>query len=906
MSLAPGTRLEHYEILGPLGVGGMGEVYRAQDTRLRREVAIKILPAQFAADPGRLARFEREAQVLAALNHPNIAAIYGLGQATEMPASGVRFLVLELVEGPTLAERIHSGPIPVAEALRFAAQIAEALSAAHDKGIVHRDLKPANVKIKPDGTVKVLDFGLAAVVQPQMSESTDPTNSPTLTMGATQAGVIMGTAGYMCPEQARGSSVDKRADIWGFGVVLYEMVTGRRLFQGDTVSDTLASVLKEQPDLDRVPLKVRRLIKKCLEKDPKRRLRDIGDAWELLDVEPSVEQAISVAQASSLRQRLSWALLALALLALAAVSLIHFRETPPARELTRFEIPAPPGATLSTSAPAVSPDGRKLAFLATGADQKRMIWVRSLDSEEARPLLGTEGARVDVLIWSPDSRTLAFASGGKLKKIEATGGPAQILCDDQNSGPGGAWTSDNRIIFGTTGPLQIVSAAGGAPTPLTVLDRSRNEVAHAGAVMLPDGHHFLYLRLSIPFENGGVYIGSLDSKPEQQSSKRLLPDITNAVYVPPPGTRDTPGDSPGLLLFVRGVTLSSASSGGTLMAQPFDPKRMEFMGDAVPIAQQVGIDGFSASPTGVLAFSTTAAQGNSQLTWYDRKGNVLSAAGEPGEYSGLSLSPDGSRVAYERGNDLWLFEFARGLNTKFTFGNLSVGPAWSADGSRIAFVSIRGSGFGIYQKASNSSGQEQPLYQSSDRKYAVNWIHDGKFLMYYGSSSDEKKDDLWILPADGSAADRKPLSFLRTDFEERDGRFSPDSRWVAYQSNQSGKLEIYVLPFDESNPGSSAGAGLNQVSKEGGAVPHWRGDGKELFYDTLDGYLMSVGVTVKAGAFQPGTPQRLFKLPATGASWDVSADGKKFLIAAPASSGSAAPASQPFHVVMNWTEMLKR
>jgi eukaryotic-like serine/threonine-protein kinase len=884
MPLQPGDKLGPYEILSAIGSGGMGEVYRAHDPRMGRDVAIKVSSERFSD------RFSREVHAVAALNHPNICHIYDVSASKDAPD----FLVMELVEGES-----PKGPLPLETALKYAAQIADALAAAHDKGIVHRDLKPANIKIKPDGTVKVLDFGLAKQTQPERDGASTPENSPTLTMGPTQAGMILGTAPYMSPEQARGKPVDKRADIWAFGVVLYEMLAGERLFEGETVTDTLAAVVMKTPDWQHAPVPVRRLLKACLEKEAKNRLQSIADWRLLLDDQPA---AASVAA----KQGARWVWPAVAgafALALAAVSFLHFRETPPARELTRFEIPAPPGVTLTNGAdPAVSPDGRKLAFIATGADRKRMIWVRSLDSEEARPLLGAEEA-AGALIWSPDSRTLAFASGGKLKKIEAAGGPAQTLCDDQNAGPGGAWTSDNRIIFGTiTGPLQIVSAAGGAPTPLTVLDHSRNEVAHFRAELLPDGRHFLYLRLSIPNEKGGVYIGSLDSKPEQQSSKRLLPDTTTAVYVPSPGLPNglpnTPGDSPGLLLFVRG---------GTLMAQPFDPKRMKFMGDVVPIAQQVDLAGFSASPTGVLAFSTTVAQGNSQLTWVDRKGNVLSTAGEIGEYNDMALSPDASRVAYERGSDLWLFEFARGLNTKFTFGNLSVGPAWSADGSRIAFVSIRGSGFGIYQKASNSSGQEQPLYQSSDRKYAVNWIHDGKFLLYDGLISDEKKEDLWILPADGSAADRKPLSFLRTDFAERYGRFSPDSRWVAYESNQSGKLEIYVLPFDESNPGSSAGAGLNQVSKDGGVLPHWSGDGQQLFYEAPDGYLMSVDVTIKGGAFQPGTPQRLFKLPATGASWDVSADGKKFLIAAPAnSSGSAAPSSQPFHVVMNWTELLKR
>jgi Tol biopolymer transport system component len=569
----------------------------------------------------------------------------------------------------------------------------------------------------------------------------------------------------------------------------------------------------------------------------------------------------------------------------------------------RFDISAPANATLlGNSSPIVSPDGRKIAFAATGADRKTMLWVRSLDSEDARPLAGTEDARV-YLFWSPDSRFLAFGSEGKLKRIEATGGPAQTLCDAPNV-LGGFWTSDNRIVFGTLGPLEVVSASGGIPTPLTALDHSRDEQYHVLPAMLPDGLHFVYWRVSIPQENGGIYVGSLDAKPDQQSTKRLLPDISGAVYVPSP----LMGDAPGFLLFVRGAKVSSAAASGTLMAQPFDPKRLELSGEAVPVAEQVPVrGGFSASATGVLAFGISGIEGSTQLTWYDRKGNVLSTAGEIGEYQSLALAPDASRVAYQRGADLWLFEFARGVNTKFTFGYPSQTPAWSADGSRIAFMSLRGNGYGIYQKASNLAGQEELLYQSPNPKgYPPDWSHDGKFLMYNELSSDGKQGDLWILPMGGSATDRKPLSFLRTEFEEGGGRFSPDDRWVAYVSNQSGKAEIYVLPFDASNPGSSAPGGLRQVSKDGGLDVRWSANGKELFYLAPDGYLMSVDVNAAGGAFQIGAPQRLFKSLAGYGSWDVSADGKRFLIAAPAASSAAPQASSPYHVVVNWTQLLKR
>jgi Tol biopolymer transport system component len=880
MSLAAGSKLGSYEILAPIGAGGMGEVYRAKDTKLEREVAIKVLPTALAQDPERLARFEREAKVLASLNHPNIAQIYGIED---------RALVMELVPGESL-----QGPLPLETALNYARQIADALEAAHDKGIIHRDLKPANIMITPAGVVKVLDFGLAAVAQ--SSDSSNPANSPTLTISPTRAGMILGTAAYMSPEQARGKTVDKRADIWAFGVVLYEMLTGKRLFEGETVSDTLAAVLTKEPDWDQVPANVRRLLRKCLEKDPKKRLRDIGDAWELLD-----DAHAPTAPGRSRLGVAGWVAAAVFALIAAALGFVHFREKPPVKEMVRFDISAPANATfVGNDSASVSPDGRKIAFVATSADRKPAIWVRSLDSEEARALAGTEDV-TDTPFWSPDSRFLAFPGGGKLKRIEAAGGPAQTLCDAANFA-GGFWTSDNRILFGGLGPLQVVSAAGGMPAPLTMLDHFRNEIVHAAPAMLPDGQHFFYLRLSIPLENGGVYVGSLDTKPEQQSTRRLLPDSTGAVYLPSPMA----AGAPGFLLFARGFTLSSSALGGTLMAQPFDPKRLELSGEAVPIAEHV--TSFSASPSGVLAIGTGETQGNTQLTWYDRKGNVLSTVGEIGEYRDLALSPDEKRVAYQRGNDLWLFEFTRGVNTKFTFGNVSFGPVWSADGSRIVFLSIRGNGFGFYQKASNLAGQEELLYRSPETKsFGTGWSHDSKFLMYTALSSDGKQGDLWILPMDGSATDRKPLSFLRTEFEENDGRFSPDDRWVAYVSNQSGKNEIYVLPFDASNPGSPAAGGLHQVSKDGGGDVHWRRDGKELFYLAPDGYLMSVDVNTAGGAFQTGAPQRLFKSPATGlGSWDVSADGKRFLIAAQPAAGAASPASRPYHVVINWTELLKR
>ena len=873
MPLAPGTRLEHYEISGPLGAGGMGEVYRALDTKLKREVALKILPPVFAQDPSRLARFEREAQVLAALNHPNIAAIYGLENA-----DGVRFLVLELVEGPTLAQRLETGAIPLDDALAIARQITDAVEAAHDKGIVHRDLKPANVKVTPDGKVKVLDFGLAAMTQPAASATHDPSTSPTLTMGATQAGVILGTAAYMSPEQARGQAVDKRGDIWSFGVLFYEMVTGKKLFTGDTISDTLASVLKEKPDLEIVPVQVRRLVESCLEKDPRKRLRDIGDVWRLMDVEQG-HALLSSSRGMAPRHSHSWiwpVAVAAPVLALAGLAFVHYREKPPAAEMYRFEIGPPEGATLAEDN-AISPDGRKLAFLATGKEGKQMIWVRSLNAEDARPLPGTEDIAPSTPIWSPDSRSLAFVTRGALKKIEVAGGPAQVLCPLSSPTLDGFWTPDNRILFGGREAIQQVSASGGAPTPVTVLDQARGETLQLSAVVLPDGHHLLYTVFALPVENSGVYMASLDAKPEQQKARRLLSDATAVSYVPSPTT----GDSPGFLIFIRGVTVSSST--GTLMAQPFDPQRLEFKGEAVPIAEQVNAQAFSASLTGVLAYRNGGAQSASQLTWFDRKGAELGKVGEVGEYFAPAFAPDASRVAYGRGLDLWLLDIAGGRNTKFTFGNPSQTPAWSADGSRVLYISPRGGGFGLYQKASNLAGEEELIYQSVEPKGSPRWSHDGKFIIYDMLSTD-KGGDIMVLPTAGSPADRKPMPFVHSDANEIEARFSPNDHWVAYRSNQSGKDEIYVRPFDAANPGSTAAGGVQLISKDGG--------------------MMAVSMTVVGGVIKGGTPQRLFKSPVTSAgTWDVTADGKRFLIAAPA---AGAVSSRPYHVVVNWTELLKR
>ena len=599
MALTAGTRVGPYEILAPIGAGGMGEVYRARDTKLDRDVAIKVLPAAFAQDPERLARFEREAKVLASLNHPNIATIYGVEEWV-----GGRALVMELVPGESL-----KGPLPLQTALDYAKQIADALEAAHEKGIVHRDLKPANIMITPDGVVKVLDFGLAAVAVRQSSDLSNPVNSPTLTISPTRAGMILGTAAYMSPEQARGKAVDKRADIWAFGVVLYGMLTGQRLFDGETVSDTLAQVLTKEPDWQRVPAKVRRLLEACLQKDPKRRLQAIGD-WRLLlaDLQPQVNAP---------SQRLTWVLATAAValaIALAAVSFLHFRGRPSAPVLVRFQVADP---ALNPGDMAPSPDGRALAYTGVGPDAARRLWIRSFDSLDSRVLPGTEGASSP--FWSPDGRFIGFAEGPRLKKIDSSGvAPPETLCDIGNGTVGpGSWNSEGVIIFGGggSGPLRRVSADGGTATEITAL--SEGEINHTDPAWLPDGRHFLYTRITPNQPAATTYLGSLDAKVTEQRNHRVL--LTESRFVP------AAQSGTGYLLFLRGTTL---------MAQPFDTNRLELAGAPAPVAAQVGaamVYGFFASSPAALVYRTGAGQIR-QLAWYDRKRGVCDAwqtLGEP-------------------------------------------------------------------------------------------------------------------------------------------------------------------------------------------------------------------------------------------------------------------------------------
>ncbi len=887
------STIAHYRISGKLGEGGMGAVYRATDTKLGREVAIKVLPDAFAGDADRMARFTREAKVLASLNHPNIGAIYGVED---------RALIMELVEGHDLR-----GPLPMATALNYARQIAGALDAAHEKGIVHRDLKPANIRITPDGVVKVLDFGLAKLAEPG-SDSADASNSPTITSSHTRIGVVMGTAAYMSPEQARGHKVDKRADIWSFGVVFYEMLAGRKLFGGDTVSDTLADVLKTDPDWSALPPDtppaIRRLLRRCLDRDRKQRLADIADAR--LEIDEAMGGAPGSPAVAQPRSAWRWWTAALALLAMAglAVAVQHFRETTPPPLVVRFEVPAPGKANFGDRGLALSPDGRQLAFIAIGADGRPMLWLRPVDSVTAHVLPGTEGT--DYLpFWSPDSRSIGFSVQGKVKRIEVAGGAPQTLCEVPGAVIGGSWNRDGVIIFGTpSGGLLRVSQAGGAVTRLTTSDEAHGEFGHLRPWFLPDGRHFLYFSRTADPELVGIYLASLDGT----GRKRLAVSSQAGAYAPP-----ADGSQNGHLLFLREATL---------MALPLDTKRFEPAGEPFPLAEQVGswlaMGFFSVSANGVLAYRKGAGAHGSQLVWFDRQGKALTALGPPGDYrSGPTFSPDRKRVAVDQtdpvapagSREVWILDVVRGVPTRFTFNAVqNTSPVWDPKGTRLIFRSARGAAGtdGVYQKDSRGTGQEELLMDSRGNLMVPNdWSPNGQYLLFT-ALGQKTGNDLWVLAvAPGTPPGAKPVPYIQGPYNERQGQFSPDGRWIAYSSDETGSDQIYVQSFP-------AGAGKFQLSTDGGSQPRWRRDGKEIFYVSATNILTAVNVKTAPTFEIAGTPQTLFPLQIPFGSladenihYDVAADGKSFLVDSLAIDKPGL-APNPITVIVNWTALLKR
>ena len=868
----------------------MGEVYLARDTQLGRDVAIKVLPSSLAADAARLRRFEQEASAAGALNHPNILIIHHVDTH-----DGAPYIVSELLQGETLRQRMSGAALAQRRVIDYATQIAHGLAAAHEKGIVHRDLKPDNIFITKDGRVKILDFGIAKLTQPEGTSS--QTEIPTRRVD-TDPGVVMGTVGYMSPEQVKGRPVDHRSDIFSFGAILYEMLSGRRAFYGESAAETMSAILKEDPpDLSatnqNISPALERLVNRCLEKNPEGRFHSASDlafALEALSgstpVSTQTMPTPSPFGASKFRKLLPWAIagvLALALLITLAFTLSSLRRAPERANVIRSTILPPPNTNLPAFTNfAVSPDGLRLAFVAPGSSGHAMLWVRPLDALTAQSLAGTEEAAQP--FWSPDSRFIGFFAQGKLKKIDASGGPPQRICDESNP-RGGTWNRDGTIVFALSlGPLYRVSASGGAPTPITKLDESRGQISHRWPWFLPDGHHFLYSALVSPGQNekNGIYLGSLDSNEQ----RLIFHGFTNVVY------------ASGHLLFVRE---------GTLMAQRFDEKSLQLMGDAFPIAERVDFFGgtvrgiFSASENGVLIFQS-GSEGRNELIWFDRSGKQIGRVGDLGFYRDARLSPNGEKLAaailnpQAGGLDIWLYELARNVPTRFTFGSgFTAAPLWSADESQIVFSSNQKGQYDVYQKAANGNGSEELLFQSDEIKNPTSWSADGRFIAF--TNTDRKantKDDLWILPLFG---DRKPYPFLQTPFNEFDAQFSPDGRWIAYVSDESGNNQVYLAPF----PGPG---GKREVSRDGGTEPRWRGDGKELFFVAADKKLMAAAVDVKADTLEIGNAQPLFETRPTaspGTHYDVTRDGKRFLVQMAGEGGSP-----PLTLVVNWTADLKK
>ena len=892
MALAPGVRLGPYEVSALIGEGGMGKVWRARHTALRRDDALKVLPDAFATDPDRLARFQREAQVLASLNHPNIAHVYGLEQTDSVQA-----LVMELVEGPTLADRLAQGAIPVDEALPIAKQIAEALEAAHEQGVVHRDLKPSNIKVRPDGTVKVLDFGLAKALD-STSAAIDATQAPTITSPAmmTGVGVLLGTAAYMSPEQAAGKPVDKRADIWAFGTVLWEMLTGDRLFEGETITHTLASVLTKEPDWTRVPEHARRLLQWCLEKDPKQRLRDIGDAKRLL----VHDRLFEAAPVHTFKSHVAWKIAAGVLTALAmpalVISLAHLREQPPQSQILQYTISPPETGRIDSFA--VSPDGRYVAITMFGV-RSSPLWVRALDSVQPRALPGTENATYP--FWSPDSRYIGFFAQGKLKKIALTGGPAQTL-GDAPSARGGTWNRDGVIVFSPAGAgLNRISSSGSDPVAIT----EPGSGSHMFPEFLPDGRRFLYL--AYPGKESGIYLGSVDSK----ESRRLQMDISNPNYLPPAADRQS-----GHLLFVRGQSL---------MAQPLDPVSLNATGEPFPVVGEVSrgrrtgdpYSLYSISGDDVLIYQTGAEGAGYQHVWFDRTGKQLGSIGDRARSRRFALSPDGTRVVVERSNDqfissdLWLSDLEHNTDSRLTVdASVNSFPIWSPDGSRVMFNSTRSGGIpNLYWRVPNSATPDALVLESQEPKFPFDWSRDGKFVVFVNQSPTTLLD-IWALPLQpgnttSTVEAAKPIPLVRSSFQDWMGQLSPDGRWLAYLSDESGRAEVYVQRFaPEDAAAGKPTAGKWQVSPTGGAQPRWRSDGKELFYVAPDRKLMSVGVKAIGEAFERSSPQPLFELRANLAAsglyiyrYAPAPDGSRFLVSTDPEGSTEAP---PLNVIVNW------
>ena len=884
--MKPGTLLGTCEIIALIGKGGMGEVYRARDTKLQRDVAIKVLPALFARDPERLARFEREARTLAALNHPNVAHIYGI---VELPDdAGGHGLVMEFVDGEDLAERIARGAVPLDDALPIALQIAQALEAAHEHGIVHRDLKPANVKLRGDGQVKVLDFGLAKALGPADPSAAAPNleNSPTITspFQMSQFGVILGTAAYMAPEQAKGKPIDKRADIWAFGCVLYEMLTGTRPFGGEDVTDTLAAIVRADPDWSALPADtpphIRTLLRRCLEKDRRERLPDIGAArLELKEAAPHPALPAVARARQSPPQLLPWMLFALAtLVAIGAVLYaLRPRVEPESRVVKSTVMPPAP----LSSAPAlrfnVSPDGRRIAFVSTNAQSRSVVWVRALDSLIAQPIAGTLDAQAP--FWSADSRWIAFFADGKLKKVDPATGAVISICD-AGAAPPGTWNRDDVILFTRTQVIARVPATGGTPEDVTTIHPG--EQTHISPFFLPDGRHFLYTVSGAGATRPGVFVASLD----KGEPKRILDFASNTFY------------ASGHLLFLRD---------GTLMAQRFDPESAALSGTAVPLAEglqmnpNTGSAAFSASANGVLVYQTGVSAGT-QLMWFDRSGRPLARVGEQRGYRDVQLSPDGRRASVtiigprSPIGDVWLLDLERNQRQRFTFDESTDAAVWAPDGRSLVFRrSGRDATRSISRMAATGSGTEERLVTADVDMIPLGFSPDGTSVLYR-LAGGAATGPLFVVPLTG---ERKPRSLLDGDRAVSAAAISPDGKWLAYASGWSGRRDVYVTSFPD-------GVGKWQISSDGGENPVWRGDGKELFFFASD-RLLAVDVNPSTDRFDAGPERMLFAVHVpsatlgTRSTYAATRDGQKFLV----NTWDAGSVVDPMTLVVNWPATIK-